>query len=218
MSKSTLLLRCCGPMQSWCAQGAYKYRITEKHPTKSGVIGLLRAAMGYAMWEYPPGSVTPKQLCNLRFGVRFDKPGNVEVDYQTAGMLDTILQADGKPTKQGNMVIHRYFLSDADFLVGLEGIPSVLAKLQCALAAPAYVLTLGRQCFPATESIWLRDGLVSVGLEDALKNYPALRNGSRMRVHVEKKNGQRRTYDQPNLSKLELFLPRFYSEYHVDLS
>lgn len=42
----TLLLRLVGPMQSWGTTSRFDQRDTGKDPSKSGVIGLLAAAMG----------------------------------------------------------------------------------------------------------------------------------------------------------------------------
>ena len=42
----TLLLRFIGPMQSWGTTSRFDQRDTGKEPSKSGVVGLLAAAMG----------------------------------------------------------------------------------------------------------------------------------------------------------------------------
>ena len=43
---SVLLVRLAGPMQSWGSQSRFSHRDTEREPTKSGVVGLLSAALG----------------------------------------------------------------------------------------------------------------------------------------------------------------------------
>ena len=43
---AVLLLRLAGPMQSWGTQSRFTHRDTDLEPSKSGVIGLLCAAMG----------------------------------------------------------------------------------------------------------------------------------------------------------------------------
>ena len=43
---ATLLLRLAAPMQSWGDESKYDIRQTGKAPSKSGVIGLLAAALG----------------------------------------------------------------------------------------------------------------------------------------------------------------------------
>ncbi len=46
---STLLLRLAGPMQSWGTQSRFTERDTGREPSKSGVVGLLAAAVGLAV-------------------------------------------------------------------------------------------------------------------------------------------------------------------------
>ena len=43
---STLLLRLAGPMQSWGTDSKFDVRRTQREPSKSGVIGLVAAALG----------------------------------------------------------------------------------------------------------------------------------------------------------------------------
>lgn len=75
---NTLLLRLEGPMQSWGVQSRFGMRDTESEPSKSGVIGLLCAALGL------PRSANLENLVALRMGVRVDREGKISVDYQTA--------------------------------------------------------------------------------------------------------------------------------------
>ena len=41
-----LLIPCVGPMQSWGTRSRFQERDTEREPSKSGIIGLLCAALG----------------------------------------------------------------------------------------------------------------------------------------------------------------------------
>ena len=43
---STLLLRLAAPLQAWGINSKFDIRKTEREPSKSGVIGLLAAALG----------------------------------------------------------------------------------------------------------------------------------------------------------------------------
>ena len=43
---TTLLLRCIGPLQSWDTQSRFDVRTTGREPSKSGIIGLICAALG----------------------------------------------------------------------------------------------------------------------------------------------------------------------------
>lgn len=75
----TLLLRLAGPMQSWGTQSAFNRRDTGLDPSKSGVIGLLAAALGR------PREASVADLAALQMGVRVDHEGVVQTDFHTAG-------------------------------------------------------------------------------------------------------------------------------------
>ena len=152
---STLLMRFAAPMQSWGADAKFRYRHTERAPTKSGVIGLVAAALGVRRNQ----GQRIAELQNLRFGVRVDKEGALLQDYHTAGDSD--------------YVTHRYYLADAIFLVGLEGRDELLQDIEYALCFPAFPLYLGRRSCPPEGSICL--GIrTNLALLQALREEPWL--------------------------------------------
>ncbi|WP_243090559.1 type I-E CRISPR-associated protein Cas5/CasD [Thermus neutrinimicus] len=159
----TLLLRLQGPMQSWGTRSRFDHRDTWPYPTKSGVLGLLAAALGRDRED------DISDLASLRLGVRVDKRGVLRVDYQTA---QGILPASGKG--KVNVQSWRYYLSDAAFLVGLEGPRDLLQKVQESLLNPRYVLYLGRKGYVPSPPPYLGDGLRDEPLEEALRGYPYL--------------------------------------------
>ena len=61
---ATLLLRLAAPLQAWGADSKFETRKTNREPTKSGVIGLLAAALGLRRDE----SEGLARLTGLRFG------------------------------------------------------------------------------------------------------------------------------------------------------
>ena len=65
----TLLLRLAAPIQAWGVEAQFEIRKTGREPTKSGVVGLLAAALGRGR------DVPPDDLNVLRFGVRVDQEG-----------------------------------------------------------------------------------------------------------------------------------------------
>ncbi len=152
---NTLLLRLAGPLQSWGVDSKFERRGTENIPTKSGLIGLLAAALGRRRSE----SVT--DLHQLRFGVRVDREGSLLRDYHTAKNQKTAY------------VTQRYYLSDAIFLAGLEGSLELLKAIEHALQRPAYPLFLGRRSCPPEGRLLLgiRDGKM---LLEALREEPWL--------------------------------------------
>ena len=52
---ATLLLRLAAPLQAWGADSKFETRKTGREPTKSGVIGLLAAALGRRLVGSPAG-------------------------------------------------------------------------------------------------------------------------------------------------------------------
>ncbi len=159
----TLLLRLQGPMQSWGMRSRFDHRDTNPYPTKSGVLGLLAAALGRDRSE------PVDDLAALHMGVRADRPGILRYDYQTA---QGVLTADGKPGRA--VESRRWFLSDAAFLVGLEGDAALLGQAHLALRTPRWPLFLGRKGYVPSPPVWLADGFRDLGLEEALQNYPYL--------------------------------------------
>jgi CRISPR system Cascade subunit CasD len=157
-----LLIPCVGPMQSWGTRSRFQERDTEREPSKSGVIGMLCAALGRDRGE------PLDDLAALKMGVRADREGKLEKDFQTA---QDVAVASGGTTQ--DLLSNRYFLSDAAFMVGLEGPYDLLDKLHSALERPVWPLFLGRKSYVPSEPPYLRDGLLrDVSLREALKGYP----------------------------------------------
>ena len=163
----TLLLRLAGPMQSWGTTSRFDQRDTGKEPSKSGVIGLLAAALGIDRENW----IDLEPLTHLAMGVRHDRPGVPKRDYQTA---QNIISADGKKVHE-TAVTTRDYLADAVFLVGLEGVErALLEHAHVALNNPVWPLALGRKSYVPAESIWLDGGVVDMPLLDALAAWPWL--------------------------------------------
>ncbi len=172
----TLLLRLVGPLQSWGTTSRFDQRDTGKEPSKSGVIGLLAAAMGI---DRTAERKALEPLARLSMGVRHDRPGVLKRDYQTAACAkgDTVIKANGKPTgeDEGGIVSERFFLADAAFLVGLEGEDrELLERAHDKLRNPTWPLALGRKSYPPAEPVWIKDGVKETSLLDTLKSFPWL--------------------------------------------
>jgi CRISPR system Cascade subunit CasD len=166
----TLLLRLVGPLQSWGTTSRFDQRDTGKEPSKSGVVGLLAAALGIDRENW----TDLEPLTRLSMGVRHDRPGVPKRDYQTAGCgtTDTVIKADGTPSKDG-VVSERLYIADAAFLVGLEGDDLMLLKMAHAkLKNPVWPLALGRKSYLPSESIWIENGVQDAPLWDVLGGWP----------------------------------------------
>ncbi len=191
---NTLLIRLSGPMQSWGTQSRFTVRDTGLEPSKSGVLGLLCAALGIDRED--DEALTP--LTSLRMGVRVDREGLLRVDYHTA---QNVLMAQGKGTKDTE-ISTRYYLANAVFLVGLESDDrALLERIQSALQKPVWALFLGRKAFVPSEPIPLTGGLrKGETLEEVLKTQPCLCETKKEKLRVvleDDKGGSIVRVDQP---------------------
>lgn len=149
---NTLLLRLAAPLQSWGYESKFEIRRTGIEPTKSGVIGMVAAAMGRKRNE------SVDDLTCLMFGVRIDQPGKIIRDFHM------VHKEDGKVS----YVTTRYYLSDAVFLAGLTHEDSGFLKdIQWHLQHPAYPLFLGRRSCPPSQPVCI--GIREKDLLTALK-------------------------------------------------
>lgn len=162
----TLLLRLAGPMQSWGTTSRFDERDSQLEPSKSGVIGLVCAALGRDRAE------PVDDLARLKMGVRVDREGLLMRDYQTA---TGVVTAAGKVDRGRTVISPRYYLADAAFLVGLEGGDGgLLARIDAALRSPVWPLALGRRSFPPGEPVWMEDAIREIPLREALLTWPRI--------------------------------------------
>ncbi|MFI6476302.1 type I-E CRISPR-associated protein Cas5/CasD [Nonomuraea sp. NPDC050663] len=148
---SGLVLRLAAPLQSWGEHSAFANRDTLRHPTRSGLIGLLAAAEGVQRGR--PLSAYD----DLRFTVRIDRPGVPLVDFHTigGGLERSVPTAEGgqRSRETATMVTRRHYLSDAVFTVAIEG-PRT-AELAQALRNPRWHPFLGRRSCPPDQPMLL---------------------------------------------------------------
>ena len=163
----TLLLRLAAPLQSWGANSKFEIRTTEKMPTKSGVVGMLAAALGLGR------DADLSALNALKFGVRADREGEDITDFHMAH------------SEKSSYVTYRHYLSDAVFLAGLEGEESFLRELETALQNPCFPLFLGRRSCPPTLPLVL--GIRGTSLETTLSKEAPLgeKHENMLRVQME---------------------------------
>ena len=164
------------PLQSWGHASRFERRTTALHPTRSGVLGLVAAALGIDK-NGPDEAAQLARLASLRVSTytlpRLDPRGRelpiVRLeDYHTVGACydeDDIRQrqmlvhnAEGKIRKSGGIptpaVTYRHYLLDARFGVLLEGPVALLGEIAAALADPHWGVWLGRKsCLPAAPLI-----------------------------------------------------------------
>lgn len=160
----SVLLRLEGPLQSWGTQSRFPHRDTEREPSKSGVLGLVAAALGVPRED----DARLAELAAAGMGVRVDREGGALVDYHTAGAG----RFDGEVHRvygtSNPVITRRAYLSDASFLVALGYEDEALAAaIDGALDSPRWPLFLGRRACPP--SLPVRAGLVAAAPEAALR-------------------------------------------------
>lgn len=161
MSRSCIVLRLAGPLQSWGITGQYNRRDTASQPTKSGIVGLLAAAQGRRRGD------SLEDLVALRLGVRTDQQGTLMQDFHTVSRLDGAplwsanVTAKGlqRPTspKKLTHVTKRLYLQDAVFVAVVEGQEDFVADLASAVRRPRFQLALGRRACVPTQPMVLRE-------------------------------------------------------------
>lgn len=198
----TLLLCLVGPMQSWGTTSRFDQRDTGKEPSKSGVVGLLAAALGIDRENW--GNLEP--LTQLSIGIRHDRPGVPKRDYQTA---QHIISADRSKIHE-TAVTTRDYLADAAFLVGLEHDDrSLLERIHAALRDPVWPLALGRKSYVPSEPIWIENGVQDVPLREALTRWPWIVSQRRWEEIPEKLLASFESEDGSGILKMDQPLSSF---------
>jgi CRISPR system Cascade subunit CasD len=154
LAEPGLLLRLTGPLQSWGEHSHFNDRDTARFPTRSGVLGLLAAALGR------PRTAPLDDLGRLSLTVRADRPGVLLRDLHTVGgglpPKATVTTAEGKKRSGDTttLLTYRYYLADAAFTVALtdpdpaQPDTALLNACARALQAPRWPLFLGRRSCP----------------------------------------------------------------------
>lgn len=158
-NNACLALLLDGPMQSWGFASRFTRRTTALHPTKSGVVGLLAAALGVNKHGRDeaaqiarlavlgcttitlPKQRGPRELPMLRLS-----------DYHTiGGGYDKDTDWMKKPRAASGATLEtvlseRHYLLDARFGVLLEGAQAWLGQIAVKLSDPTWGVWLGRKC------------------------------------------------------------------------
>lgn len=135
----TLLLKFGGPLQSWGTKSDFETRHTDLYPSKSAVIGLLAASLGYRRSD----TEKIRNLNVLDFAVRIDQEGGMLRDYHTAKSY----KANGEILR--TYVTNRYYIEDGIFIVALGTEDEIfIEKLINAIKKPYFQQFMGRRALP----------------------------------------------------------------------
>lgn len=188
-------MRLEGPMQSWATQSKLGIRDTDREPSKSGVIGLVGAALGMERDD-------DDMLALLRRGalaIRVDRAGTLLRDFHTAG---------GSKFRGREHFVHgvsycvpteRFYLQDASFVAALEADDVLAERIAGALAAPRWPLFLGRRACPPSAPVLI--GTVDFDAPGAVRAAPLAKQcddgALRLIVEAPPERGGEPRYDVP---------------------
>ena len=158
------------PLQSWGFASRFQRRTTGLHPTKSGVIGLICAAMGLAKGSAEEAGTLPKlrelRMTSIAIPRQKSNPWSTQSedlpvrrleDFHTVGGgYDKDRQYQFIPRKASGgicdnpTVTRRQYLLDSRFGVLLTGDHDLLEHVAVALQDPVWGVWFGRKsCIPA---------------------------------------------------------------------
>ena len=171
MSQPYLLLWLEGPLQSWGHDSRFGRRETLHFPTKSGVLGMVCAALGAG----GPQTSLLARFADLDMQVhsfaRRDKNGELAPrepllrDFHMVGsgyddkdpwqsLLLPKTSEGKKAVGGGTKMTYRYYLQDQAFAVLLQVPDDLLTEVAQALQNPVWDLSLGRKTCVPTEFIF----------------------------------------------------------------
>lgn len=126
----TLAINLKAPLQSFGNEATFIRRTTDPYPSKSAVIGMLAAALGYQRDDE-----RIETLNDLLFAVRIDQPGKILHEFQTVEWK-----------KDTRKITYRDYLQDAVFVAAIGSHNDALIdELEAALHHPKFQLYLGRR-------------------------------------------------------------------------
>lgn len=133
----TATIRLTAPLQSYGGQADFNQRTTNYYPTKSAIIGMIAAALGYQR-----DNSRIEELNKLLVAVRIEQPGKMMTEFQT-------VEYRKSPTKTARKLTYRQFMQDAVFMVAIgSNDDQAIDKLIDALKHPKFQLYLGRRSNP----------------------------------------------------------------------
>lgn len=132
LKMKTLTIKLAAPLQSYGNEATFNYRTSYHYPSKSAILGMIAAAMGYRRDD----DQHIQQLNQLAIAVRIDQPGTILSDFH-------IVEYNRK--KNERKLTYRDYLQDAVFLVAISGKGNQIDEINEALRHPRFQLSLGRR-------------------------------------------------------------------------
>lgn len=179
------------PLQAWGYQSKFDRRTTLSFPTRSGILGMLCAAMGVDRAE----TAALGELRALEMTVITLQQQGRLVDFHTVGggwnkkvhPGNIVRKADGKV---GTTVLtQREYLESARFGAILSGNDEMIERVSAALCNPRWGIWLGRKaCVPASpvyQGVFGSVDEAAAALEKVVANEGRVATGAKTRVVTE---------------------------------
>ncbi|KXO14505.1 CRISPR system CASCADE complex protein CasD [Clostridiales bacterium KA00134] len=126
-------------MQAWGTSSKFETRATDYYPSKSAVIGIIAASLGYKRDD----DEKVQKLNNLDFAVRIDQEGILQKDYHIASKY----KENGDFER--NYVTNRYYMGDAVFVVAISSQDEKwIDEIIKAIESPYFQPFMGRRSCP----------------------------------------------------------------------
>ena len=133
----TLTIKLTSPLQSYGNEANFNLRTSYPHPSKSAVIGMIAAALGYRR----DNTEQIVKLNNLQYAVRVEQSGSMMQEFQT-------VEYNKNSSKTARKLTYRNFLQDAVFMVAIGADEETITSIHEALRKPKFQLYLGRRSNP----------------------------------------------------------------------
>lgn len=153
MNNSVLALRLQGPLQSWGIDSRFDERRSGSFPSKSGLIGLVAAAMGLKKGSSSEARQLPRLAALELLVVRESLPEPERLwDFHTVRNVRRAEPRNTNPDSKGSDaykemdVTRREYLCDCSFLAFFSGEAEIIAEVGAALENPVFGIWLGRKC------------------------------------------------------------------------
>lgn len=146
-----LILKLEGPMQSWGGHTFEDSRPSELFPTRSGLLGLLAACLGYNRTDVDKQQAL---AASLLFAVRIDNKPIKMVDYHT--VKDARKEYQGLKSNE-TIQTWREYLQDAKYTVAIwltDHASVTLDDLVAAINKPVFTPFLGRRSCPLVRPLF----------------------------------------------------------------
>lgn len=176
MRPSYLLLWLEGPLQSWGSDSKFGRRDTLNFPSKSGILGLVCAALGaggeqqellaqFTSLKQTVIAYTRSQKKSDGTLYKLDREpllcdfhmvgsGYNEQDLWQSLLIPKTDKGKAPNNVSGTKITYRYYLQDAVFATLLEVPEAIAQDLALALQNPVWDLYLGRKCCIPTDFIY----------------------------------------------------------------